>query len=157
LVGWDQSDNYIKIYISDINGLDKVKQDNLKFEFTEKSLSLEIHGLNGRSHSLLINDLLYPIVPSGCGVKAKSNMVIVTLKKSSLGRTWDVLTGREKKIKDSREMKPSKPDKDEDPGVGLMKMMQKLYDEGDDEMKRTIKKAWHESQEKKMKGEDLSV
>jgi hypothetical protein len=36
LVGWDQSDNYIKIYISDINGLDKVKQDNLKFEFTEK-------------------------------------------------------------------------------------------------------------------------
>ena len=52
-------------------------------------------------------------------------------------------------------MKPSKPNKDEDPGVGLMKLMQKMYDEGDDDMKRTIKKAWHESQEKRMKGEDL--
>ena len=52
-------------------------------------------------------------------------------------------------------LKPSKPDKDEDPGVGLMKLMQKMYDDGDDEMKRTIKKAWHESQEKRMKGEDL--
>ena len=55
----------------------------------------------------------------------------------------------------SLRMKPAKPDKDEDPGASLMNMMKKLYDEGDDEMKRTMKKAWHESQEKKMKGEDL--
>ena len=34
-----------------------------------------------------------------------------------------------------------------------MKMMKKMYDEGDDEMKRSIAKAWHESQEKKSKGE----
>ena len=50
-------------------------------------------------------------------------------------------------------MKPSAPDKGEDPGAGIMQMMQKMYDEGDDDMKRTIKKAWHESQEKKMKGD----
>lgn len=51
-------------------------------------------------------------------------------------------------------MKPDKMDKNEDPGAGLMKMMQKLYDDGDDEMKRTIKKAWAESQEKRAKGEE---
>ena len=50
---------------------------------------------------------------------------------------------------------PDVPDKDEDPGAGIMKLMQKMYDEGDDEMKRTIKKAWHESQEKKMKTGDI--
>ena len=51
--------------------------------------------------------------------------------------------------------KASKPDENEDPGAGLMKMMQKLYDEGDDDMKRTIKKAWHDSQEKRAKGEEI--
>jgi len=36
-----------------------------------------------------------------------------------------------------------------DPSAGLMNMMKKMYDEGDDEMKRTIAKAWTEGQEKK--------
>ena len=49
-------------------------------------------------------------------------------------------------------MKPDK-NKDEDPGTSMMKLMQKMYDDGDDDMKRTIKKAWHESQEKKNRGE----
>ena len=31
----------------------------------------------------------------------------------------------------------------------LSQMMKKMYDEGDDEMKRTIAKAWTEGQEKK--------
>lgn len=45
----------------------------------------------------------------------------------------------------------SKPKFDEkaDPQESLMGMMKQMYDEGDDEMKRTIRKAWYESQAKK--------
>lgn len=48
----------------------------------------------------------------------------------------------------------SKPAMNEnaDPSDGLMSMLKKIYDEGDDEMKRTINKAWSESQEKKIRG-----
>lgn len=51
----------------------------------------------------------------------------------------------------------SKPSYDEnsDPGEGLMNMLKKIYSEGDDEMKRTINKAWAESQEKKARGDDF--
>ena len=42
-----------------------------------------------------------------------------------------------------------------DPSAGLMGMMKKLYDEGDDDMKRSLKKAWFESQNKKMGGDGL--
>lgn len=51
----------------------------------------------------------------------------------------------------------SKPNTDDnaDPSEGLMNMLKKIYSEGDDEMKRTINKAWTESQEKKMKGGDM--
>lgn len=31
-------------------------------------------------------------------------------------------------------------------------MMQQMYEDGDDDMKRTIKKSWYESQEKKKTG-----
>lgn len=40
-----------------------------------------------------------------------------------------------------------------DPNASLMGLMKKMYDEGDDEMKRTLNKAWTESQDKKNKGE----
>ena len=44
-------------------------------------------------------------------------------------------------------------DKDEDPSSSIMKMMKQMYDDGDDEMKRTIAKAWTESREKQASGE----
>lgn len=46
-------------------------------------------------------------------------------------------------------------DDNADPGDGLMNMLKKIYSEGDDEMKRTINKAWSESQEKKVRGEGM--
>lgn len=42
-----------------------------------------------------------------------------------------------------------------DPSDGLMSMLKKIYTDGDDEMKRTITKAWVESQEKKAGGNDF--
>ena len=50
----------------------------------------------------------------------------------------------------SKAMEP-KPDASKDPSAGLMDMMKKMYEEGDDEMKRTIAKAWTEGQDKKVK------
>ncbi len=47
-----------------------------------------------------------------------------------------------------------KLDKDEDPSAGIMKMMKQMYDDGDDEMKRTISKAWTESREKQASGQN---
>ena len=53
----------------------------------------------------------------------------------------------------SKAMEP-KPDASKDPSAGLMAMMKKMYEEGDDEMKRTIAKAWTEGQDKKVMGEN---
>ena len=52
-----------------------------------------------------------------------------------------------------RDTKP-KYDPDKDPNEGIMDLMRKMYNEGDDDMKRTIAKAWTESQEKRAKGLD---
>ena len=39
-----------------------------------------------------------------------------------------------------------------DPSAGIMNLMKKMYDEGDDDMKRMIKKTWYESQQNKGAG-----
>ena len=39
-------------------------------------------------------------------------------------------------------------DESKNPGDSLMEMMKNMYETGDDEMKRTIAKAWTESREK---------
>lgn len=38
----------------------------------------------------------------------------------------------------------------DDPGAGLMKVMQSMYEKGDPETKRMIVKAWSEGQQKSM-------
>lgn len=70
-------------------------------------------------------------------------------------KSWSHLTAREKQIADSK--KPGttddlETDKD-DPTSGLMKVMQKMYESGDPEMKRMIAKAWTEGQENKLKNQ----
>lgn len=52
-----------------------------------------------------------------------------------------------------RDTKP-KYDPDKDPNEGIMDLMRKMYNEGDDDMKRTIAKAWTESQERRATGSD---
>ena len=73
--------------------------------------------------------------------------VVVFLAKKKVGNRWSHMTTFEKK---SSEPRVPKFDNSEDPSAGLMSMMKQMYEDGDDEMKRTIAKAWTESQQKQM-------
>lgn len=70
-------------------------------------------------------------------------MVVVFLAKRDGGKTWSHLTASEKKAKEPK-FNPKMTD-NEDPTTGLMDLMKQMYEDGDDEMKRTITKAWVES------------
>jgi len=75
----------------------------------------------------------------------------VFLAKHNAGSDWSHITHAEKAAADAKKKSDdaSKLGDKDDPSAGLMNMMKKMYDEGDDEMKRTIAKAWTEGQEKK--------
>ena len=70
------------------------------------------------------------------------------MAKRDVGKRWSHLTGYDK----TKDFKPPKVDTEtaDDPSQGLMDMMKKMYEEGDDELKRTIAKAWTESRDKQM-------
>lgn len=82
-------------------------------------------------------------------------------------KTWDFVTETEKRASESKKLPSLDPNDKADPSEGLMSLMKNMqvmlhnnkkainyiyllfrYDQGDDEMKRTIAKAWHESRTK---------
>ena len=75
-------------------------------------------------------------------------MVVIMLAKANEGQNWSHVTAVEKAKADKKNEVPKMDDDSGDPSKGLMNMMKKMYDEGDDDMKRTIAKAWTESQNK---------
>ncbi|KAK6196188.1 hypothetical protein SNE40_001459 [Patella caerulea] len=144
--GWDESDKFMKLYIT-FNNVQSLDKDNIKSEFTDKSMYLSVDGLNNKNYEVQINNLCDQIDASKSYHKIKSDMVLVMLKKKNEGKTWSHVTASEKKKAESA--KPNPDDKDmEDPQAGMMNLLKKMYEEGDDEMKRTIAKSMSESQNK---------
>lgn len=91
-----------------------------------------------------VDKLLNNIVSEESHHKVKPDSIVIFLKKKKAEK-WPFITKTEKEIKEGRDAKFVPDDKSADPSDGLMGMMKKLYQDGDDEMKRTIAKAWTQS------------
>ena len=70
----------------------------------------------------------------------KTNLLSITLTKKSSG-TWTQLNFKEDKFKSDKKEEFS------DPNASIMNMMKKMYEEGDETMKKTIAEAWTKSRE----------
>lgn len=72
----------------------------------------------------------------------------------TIGKNWSDLTVIKKRLQAMKDDTFAEEDEEikntnDDGSAGLMKMMQKMYQSGDSDMKRMISKAWHEGQQKK--------
>ncbi|KAK4778945.1 hypothetical protein SAY86_006473 [Trapa natans] len=127
---WDQDSDKLKIYIS-LEGVDEKK---VQSEFKPMSVDIKIHDVQGKNYRCAIPKLNKEIVPGKCKIVVKPTRIIVILPKAAKGNWLDL------HYKDDK-LKPSAA-KDKDPMAGIMDLMKNMYEEGDDEMKKTIAKAW---------------
>lgn len=141
---WDQSDKFMKIYAT-VKDVQNVGQESIECEFKTRGFKLKVKELNNKNYELHIGNLMEEIVPEDCYFKIKSDTVLLMLKKKKQGSTWAYVTEREKK---SKEEKKPKLDEKKDPNESLMEMLHQMYEDGDDEMKRTIAKSMYESRQK---------
>jgi len=79
------------------------------------------------------------ISPADCKINIKSNSVSLTLRKADADKKWDDILFKPKQ-------KENPADKSKDPKAGLMDMMKKMYNEGDDDTKKSIGEAWTKAQ-----------
>uniref|UniRef100_A0A2I3HIZ0 Calcyclin-binding protein n=1 Tax=Nomascus leucogenys TaxID=61853 RepID=A0A2I3HIZ0_NOMLE len=149
VVGPITTDKFVKIYIT-LTGVHQVPPENVQVHFTERSFDLLVKNLNGKIYSMIVNNLLKPISVEGSSKKVKTDTVLILCRKKVENTRRDYLTQVEKECKEKE--KPSY-DTETDPSEGLMNVLKKIYEDGDDDMKRTINKAWVESREKQAKGD----
>ncbi|XP_072165752.1 calcyclin-binding protein-like [Diadema setosum] len=142
--GWDQSPKFVKVYIT-LNGVQTLAKEAVSVEYTSRSFTLKVTQKDC-IHQLTINSLLHSLIAEKSYHKVKTDNLVILLKKE-VEKNWDYLTQTEAKVK-SKKQPPSAADTS-DPSAGIMNMMKQMYDEGDDEMKRTIAKAWTEARDKK--------
>ncbi|PIN04675.1 Calcyclin-binding protein CacyBP [Handroanthus impetiginosus] len=127
---WDQDNDQLKIYIS----LEGVDQEKIEADFKPMSFDIKFHDVQGKNYRCAVPKLNKEIVPEKCKLVVKPKRVVVTLAKASKGN-WLDLHFKEDKLKPNL-------DKERDPMAGIMDLMKNMYEEGDDEMKKTIAKAW---------------
>lgn len=153
--GWDESAKFVKLYIT-LPNIEKLTNEQVICDFTNTSFKCVVNNHNGKNHMLQVVKLAGSIIPSSSTCKVKSGNVVIALKKESEGNTWGHLTDAEKKVKEQKEAKldANKDAESSDPQAGIMNLMKKMYDDGDDDMKRMIKKTWYESQQKQKTGEN---
>lgn len=104
--------------------------------------------------SFIVTNLLGPIVVDKSYRKVKTDMVAIYMKKAQENKNWSHLTSTAKQLKDMKDNAMKDATGSNDPSAGLMNLMKKMYDEGTPEMKQTIAKAWTESTEKRLRGEE---
>lgn len=143
---WDQTDDYVKLYIS-LNNVQNLDKDAVYCNFFENSIDLHVIGLDNKNYFLPINNLCEAIVTEKSFIKVKTNMIVVSLAKKAK-KSWSHVTSVEKILKEAKSSS-FKNTPNDDPNDSIMNLMKKMYQEGDDEMKRTIAKAWTENQDKK--------
>jgi calcyclin binding protein len=140
---FSDSNDKASVIISGVEGLADAKID---FDPKPHSFSIVIDRQDSglASLKLTVSPLYKKIVPeeSRFSVKGKTLTIVLDKKKKT---TWTKL----KKGAPDKKKKPPTADVKEDPNASLMNLMKTMYDEGDDEMKRTIQKAMWEAQNKR--------
>ena len=131
-----------KVIIKDIRGLEQAK---IEFKPEERGFTICIIREEQNMPNLkLVVSPTKKIIPDQSKFTVRRETLTITLKKKKES-TWMKL----KKDMKFAKTKQEKEEEKENPNMALMNMMKKMYDEGDDEMKRTIAKAMWESQHKK--------
>eukprot|EP00092_Neocalanus_flemingeri_P022473 GFUD01024373.1.p1 GENE.GFUD01024373.1~~GFUD01024373.1.p1 ORF type:complete len:248 (+),score=105.79 GFUD01024373.1:66-809(+) len=153
---WDQSEKFVKLYLTGLAGLGGCSNEKIVISFTSESVGVRIGPISDHQAKIFtfsIKKTCHKINPEKSYHKVKSDYLLVFLAKHNPGSDWSHITFAEKAVADTKK-KADEPKLDDkaDPSAGLMNMMKKMYEEGDDEMKRTIAKAWTEGQDKKGKG-----
>lgn len=143
--GWDQSDTMVNLYIT-LKDVQKLPKESFKLSFTERSLDVRILGLENKNYKLTINNLYDGIKPEASSFKVKTNMIVVFMAKAVPKNQWSHVTSTEKKLNDAKMSDTLDSMKDEDPDKMLMKVMSKIYQQGDPAVREALMKACRDVQ-----------
>ena len=157
---WDQAEKKLKFYLKGVDQAKIKKEENVKILFDgDNKISILLTDEESKLEYFFDIPVLFGDLDSAAKqlIKLKADKVFISLskKEASFG-TWAHLTCKDKKAASAKADKMAamggagdKEGENADPQASIMNMMKNMYEDGDDEMKRTINKAWEQAQNKK--------
>ena len=83
---WDQSDKFVKVYLTNLPGLAALNKENIQLEFTDQALSVRVEDLGGKDLSFAIKQTAYPIDPaSRCQLEKHVNIYLHDVVNTNIG------------------------------------------------------------------------
>ncbi|KAI3383349.1 hypothetical protein SNEBB_000579 [Seison nebaliae] len=150
--GWDQSNRFVKIYLTSIPYIDNVLQQDINCCFEEDSINFEVIA-KGIRYQLKISGLLHNIKGKNSSFKLTDKQITIFLRKSQ-EVNWPSLTKCENILQEKKKNKMANmANPGDDPSASMMNLLKQMYQDGDDKMKQEIAKTWTQSQEKAHRGE----
>ncbi len=135
----------MKVYL--LSGLEKISEhdkNNIQIDYDFNSIDLKIREFKGKNYRFRLEPLHRDIDVGACTMQIKTNSITITLKKREGTKHWsDILQKKEAK----KESKASEQETT-DPNASLMNLMKDLYNNGNDEMKKTIAESWGKAHQK---------
>ncbi|CAF1380311.1 unnamed protein product [Adineta ricciae] len=140
---WDQSDKFVKIYVQNLDGVGDLPKDQVECSFEKNGFHLQIQKLKNINYSLKKTHLRHDIKPEESTFRVKKDMVIVSLRKVE-STNWESFLKEEKPavLKSLPNLSKAKDNE------SFMNAVEEMYENGDDDTKRAIAKAWTQSREK---------
>ncbi|KAJ8962038.1 hypothetical protein NQ314_005820 [Rhamnusium bicolor] len=120
---WDQTNKFVKFYVT-LKNVHSIPAENIKCDFTSKSLELTVKDLDNKDYAFKIINLLKMIDPDQSNWKVKTDMVIINAAKKQ-PENWSHVTEWEKKSSDAQKI-DTNSDKMGDPSEGLMSLMKNM-------------------------------
>uniref|UniRef100_A0A7S0Q5W8 CS domain-containing protein n=1 Tax=Coccolithus braarudii TaxID=221442 RepID=A0A7S0Q5W8_9EUKA len=150
--GWDQDGygkdpNNVYVYVvhSIFEGIGEHKEC-VQCSFTTSSFDLKILGFKGKNYRLNVPNLDKEIDPAMSKALVKKDSIKIKMRKVKGQYGYDSWLDL------SAKRSGGALAKDKDPGEGLMDMMKQMYDDGDDQMKKTLGEAMLKSRQDQMRG-----
>lgn len=141
--GWDQTNSTVKLYV-ELKDVHQLPKEAVTYDVTERSVDIRVSSLDKKIYRLTVNNLCEDVDAEKSHIKIKTDMIVVYLTKLNQ-KHWSHITSVEKRISEAKTPLVPELEDNNDPGGNLMDLLKKMYDDADDEMKKSIAQAWAES------------
>ena len=139
---WDQDDSVVRVYVTSLDGFKSHPKEKYKVGYTENSAVVSIVDFKGTNYRLKFPRLQEKI--QSARVTAKSNGFTLTLKKEGY-EIWESVEYRPPIVQKVDHKKPASAN----PADDLVDIMKEMYENGDEEIRKTIAQAWIKAREEK--------
>uniref|UniRef100_A0A0K0F9Y5 Calcyclin-binding protein (inferred by orthology to a human protein) n=1 Tax=Strongyloides venezuelensis TaxID=75913 RepID=A0A0K0F9Y5_STRVS len=139
---YEDSEAKLKLYVT-IAGAKEAPVESFDLNVGSDSLFFKAKDINGRDYEFILKGLFDKVIPEECTFKQKTDMILITLSKAKKEKWSSVL-----KLNDKKKSALKKDYDDSNPQESIMNMMKEMYENGDNEMRKTIGEAMLKAREK---------